>query len=91
MDEFYKNSLDALTQVARGAIYNASVVHRFGGAVVGTDYAPVTDLLAYRTPQVGAATALRIKAGGNAADSGRRLWGAFCEADGHRRIRRTDY
>ena len=69
MDEFYKNSLDSLTQVARGAIYNASVVHRFGGAVVGTDYAPVTDLLAYRTPQVGAATALRIKAGGNAADS----------------------
>lgn len=69
MDQLFKNKLDWGVQVARGNILNAEVTHRFGMATVGTDLVPVSDILAYRTPHVGAATALRIKAGGNANDT----------------------
>jgi hypothetical protein len=69
MDQLFKNKLDWGVQVARGNILNAEVAHRFGMAIVGTNLTPVSDVLAYRTPQVGAATALRIKAGGNANDT----------------------
>ena len=48
----------------------AHAVHQFGRNVAcGTSYTPVSDIGVYRTPQVGSATALRIKAGGNAADT----------------------
>lgn len=44
--------------------------HQFGRNIsCPTTYVPVTDIGIYRTPQAGAATALRIKAGGNAADT----------------------
>ena len=69
MDQLFKNKLDWGVQVARGNILNAEVTHRFGMATVGTDLVPVSDLLVYRTPQVAGATALRIKAGGNANDT----------------------
>jgi hypothetical protein len=69
MDQLYKNKLDWGVQVARGNILNAEVAHRFGMATVGTDLVPVSDVLAYRTPQPAGATALRIKAGGNASDT----------------------
>jgi len=47
------------------------IVHKFGhNASVGSGgYEPITDLGVYRTPQVSGATALRIKAGGDANDS----------------------
>ncbi len=69
MDQLYKNKLDWGVQVARGNILNSEVVHIFGMAEVGTSFVPIADGLAYRTPQTGTATALRIKAGGNAADT----------------------
>lgn len=61
----------------------AHVHHQFGRNVAcPTTYVPVTDNGAYRTPQVSGATALRIKAGGNAADTANgagarsiRIWG----------------
>ena len=68
MDQFYKNSLDPLIQVSRGSIFNATSIYRMGTGLVATEYVPIADVLAYRTPQAGSATALRIKAGGNAAD-----------------------
>jgi len=48
----------------------AHVHHQFGRNVaVGVTYSPVSDTGLYRTPQPAAATALRIKAGGNLADT----------------------
>ena len=69
MDQLFKNKLNWGVQVSRGNILNADVTHRFGMATVGTNLVPVSDVLAYRTPQTGAATSLRIKAGGNANDT----------------------
>jgi hypothetical protein len=69
MDQMFKNKLNWGIQVARGNILNAEVTHRFGMATVGTTFVPIADGLAYRTPQAGSATALRIKAGGNANDT----------------------
>lgn len=69
MDQMFKNKLDWGIQVARGNILNAEVNHRFGMATVGTSLVPVADALVYRTPQTGSATALRIKAGGDANDT----------------------
>ncbi len=69
MDQFFKNSLPPMVQVSRGAMFNATYVHKVGAGIVGTDFVPVADSLVYRTPQAGSATALRIKAGGNAADT----------------------
>ena len=67
----------------------AHVHHQFGrNILVGTTYSPVSDTGLYRTPQPAAATTLRIKAGGNAADtangSGARsvkLWGMNADGD----------
>lgn len=53
-----------------GTVSGWSVVHKFGrNLAVGTTFAPITEGGIYRTPQVSAATALRIKAGGNANDT----------------------
>lgn len=55
--------------MARDAIGNTEVVHKFGGYdAVGTVDTPICGLGIYRTPQVAGATALRVKAG-NAADT----------------------
>ena len=51
-------------------MFQAHVHHQFGrNMACPTTYVPVTDIGIYRTPQAGAATALRIKAGGNALDT----------------------
>jgi hypothetical protein len=56
--------------MARGDVPGMSIVHKFGAnSAVGTSFAPVTDGGIYRTPQVSGATALRVKAGGNANDT----------------------
>lgn len=48
---------------------NAEIIHKFGhNAAVGTSYVPISEGGIYRTPQVGSATTLRVKAG-NAADT----------------------
>lgn len=49
---------------------NYSVVHKFGANLaVSTSYVPVTIGGVYQTPQPASATQLRVKAGGNAADT----------------------
>lgn len=57
-------STDWLIEVAKGNIPGHSIVHKFGhNENVGTTLVPVSTGGIYRTPQVGGATALRIKAG----------------------------
>ena len=78
-----KNSLPWGAQISRGNMRLAHIHHQFGRNIAcPTTYVPVTDNGIYRTPQVSAATPLRIKAGGNAADTAAgagarsvRLWG----------------
>lgn len=54
----------------RGLTSGITTVKKFGrNESVGTTYVPVTFSGFYRTPQSSAATALRIKAGGNANDT----------------------
>jgi hypothetical protein len=65
-----KNTLPWGAQIARGNMRLAHIHHQFGrNTACGTSYTPVTDNGVYRTPQVAGATQLRIKAGGNAADT----------------------
>lgn len=65
-----KNSLPWGAQIARGNMRLAHIHHQFGrNAACGTSYEPVSDNGIYRTPQVAGATQLRVKAGGNAADT----------------------
>lgn len=67
----------------------AHVHHQFGRNIAcPTTYVPVTDNGFYRTPLANAATPLRIKAGGNAADTAAgagarsvRLWGLNASGD----------
>ena len=84
-----KNSLPWSHHLAVGNMNQAHVHHQFGrNVLVGTTYSPVSDTGLYRTPQANAATALRIKAGGNAGDTANgagarsvKLWGM--NADGY--------
>ena len=70
-------------------MYQAHVHHQFGRNIAcPTTYVPVSDNGVYRTPQPAAATRLRIKAGGNAADTASgagarsvRLWGLNASGD----------
>lgn len=56
--------------VARGLAGGITSVKKFGrNAAVGTSFVPVCIDGLYQTPQPGSATALRIKAGGNANDT----------------------
>ena len=83
MDIRQKTSLPWTHHVSRNNMALAKIRHQFGRNVAcPTTYAPVTDNGFYRTPQVGAATSLRIKAGGNASDTANgsgarsvRIWG----------------
>ena len=60
-EEFY-------LQVARGDIYKHTIVRKFGGnSSTGTSFVPVTLGGVFPTPQT--AITLRVKAGGNAADT----------------------
>lgn len=59
----------AALDIARG-IPGARAVRAYGtNPAIGSTFAPVTRSGFYRTPQVGAVTALRIKSGGNANDT----------------------
>jgi len=56
--------------ISRGIVVGARSIHKFGrNSAVGASYAPVSIGGIYRTPQPANATALRIKAGGNANDT----------------------
>lgn len=56
--------------VARGLAGGITSVKKFGrNSAVGTSFVPVCLGGVYRTPQSGAATTLRVKAGGNANDT----------------------
>jgi len=62
----YPSSLD----IARGLAPGCRVIHCFGrNTSIGATFTPVSRSGFYRTPQVSGATALRIKAGGNANDT----------------------
>jgi len=62
----YPSGLD----VSRGNVQGVRVLHHFGrNTAIGSTFTPVTRSGFYRTPQVSGATALRIKAGGNANDT----------------------
>ncbi len=52
-----------------GGYAGAEVVQKFGRATVGTTPVPIAFGNVWQTPQVSGATPLRIKAGGNAADT----------------------
>jgi hypothetical protein len=68
----YPSGLD----ISRGNVQGVRVIHRFGrNPAIGSIFTPVTRTGFYRTPQVSGATALRIKAGGNAADTANGLGG----------------
>jgi hypothetical protein len=89
METRQKNSLPWSHHIARGNMFQAHVHHQFGRNIATpTAYTPVSDIGVYRTPQPAAATALRIKAGGNAADTANgsgarsvRLWGLNATGD----------
>ena len=56
--------------ISRGISQGVTKNHKFGrNKVVGATFAPIAIGGIYRTPQASAATALRIKAGGNANDT----------------------
>lgn len=60
---------DPRIDVVRGLKTGVSVIKKFGrNSAVGTSYVPITNGGIYRTPQSGAATALRIASGGDAQD-----------------------
>ena len=89
MESRQKNSLPWGHHVARNNMTQAHVHHQFGRNVAcPTTYVPVSDTGVYRTPQPAAATQLRIKAGGNVADTANgdgarsvRLWGLNASGD----------
>jgi len=71
--------------VSRGLVDQHSVVHKFGhNAAVGTAYTPIAEGGVWQTPQPAAATALRVKAGGNAGDTngGAGAWEVLVEGIG---------
>lgn len=84
-----KNSLPWSHHIARGNMFQAHIHHQFGRNIaIGTAYTPVTDIGVYRTPQPANAVQLRVKAGGNAADTANgagarsvRLWGINAVGD----------
>ena len=84
-----KNSLPWGHHVSRNNMFQAHVHHQFGRNIsCPTTYVPVSDNGIYRTPQPAAATQLRIKAGGNDADTANgagarsvRLWGMNASGD----------
>lgn len=62
----YPSSLD----ISRGIASGCRVLNHFGrNTAIASTFTPVTRSGFYRTPQVSGATALRVKAGGNANDT----------------------
>ena len=69
-DPFHNIPADFFSEVAKGNVLGHSIVHKFGqNLAVGTSYTPVASGGLYNTPQLGSATTLRIKSGGNANDT----------------------
>lgn len=69
-DPFFSIPADFYTEVQKGNVPGHSIVHKFGhNPLVGTTFVPLTSIGIWQTPQVGAATTLRIKAGGDANDT----------------------
>lgn len=67
LERFSKEYYQAIVE---GDLPGRSIVHKFGrNSAVGTSFVPVTVGGVYETPQVSGATALRVKAGGNANDT----------------------
>ena len=70
-------------------MFQAHIHHQFGRNIAcPTTYVPVSDIGVYRTPQPASAVQLRIKAGGNAADTANgagarsvKLWGLNASGD----------
>jgi hypothetical protein len=70
VDPFYSIPSNFYAAVSKGDVYKHTLVHKFGhNTAVGTTFVPVAQGGVYQTPQVGSATTLRIKAGGNANDT----------------------
>lgn len=66
----YHQDLGLRTAITAGEVDGLSIVHKFGrDPAATTTFAPVSQGGLYRTPQVAGATALRVKAGGNANDT----------------------
>ena len=84
-----KNSLPWSHHISRNNMFQAHIHHQFGRNVAcPTTYVPVSDIGVYRTPQPASAVQLRIKAGGNAADTANgagarsvKLWGLNASGD----------
>lgn len=66
----YVPTNEFLIEVNKGNVAGHSIIHKFGRNVaIPTTFAPVCFGGIYPTPQAAAANTLRIKAGGNAADT----------------------
>lgn len=66
----YFGTSEWYAEVARGNVSGASIVHKFGrNTAIGTSFGPVAFGGVFQTVQPAAATALRVKAGGNANDT----------------------
>jgi len=66
----YISGRDFYLEVAKGNVPGHSLVHKFGrNNAVGTSFVPVALGGVYQTPQAASATTLRIKSGGDAADT----------------------
>lgn len=65
-----KGLVSPYLNIGLGDYTSLSPIHKFGhNNEVGTSYEVLADNNVYRTPQVSGATALRVKAGGNANDT----------------------
>lgn len=70
MSRLSNNEIEYGLDMAKGLISGKEVIHKFGkNAAVGTSFVTLSAGGVYMTPQVSGATTLRIKAGGNAADT----------------------
>ena len=66
----YTPTNDFLIEVNKGNVAGHSIIHKFGrNTAIPTAFTPVCLGGVYQTPQPASATTLRIKAGGNAADT----------------------
>jgi len=66
----YFKTTEFLAEVEKGNVPGHSTFHKFGrNASVGTSFVPIASQGFYRTPQAASATALRVKAGGDANDT----------------------
>lgn len=66
----HTNVADYLTEVAKGNVAGASIIHKFGkNTGVGTSYEPVAIDGVYPTPQIAGREPVRVKSGGHGTDT----------------------